>query len=340
MKHAVRRRVRPQPVPRPQADRSTATRPPTSTAPAARRRRSACSTPSPTTSSTTTPTPTAPSRPARRPTHDRRRRPWRGADFLGCDCGRGQLRRQHDDPHPPARAGARARACSPATRSLITAARPRGQPRPLAAARRARRRGPRGARRPGHVHARLGRLRGARRRAHARSIAVGYASNAVGTVNDVARAAALAREAGALQRRRRRALRPARADRRARRRLRLPALLGLQVLRPARGHHVRAPRGHERCRAAPPAHQEHATRRSSWETGTLNHEGMAGAGRGHRVHRRPRRRHHERSSRTRRRRRPAAAGAAAIVAGMLAAEAYEQPLAQRLRRAARAASPA
>ena len=29
-------------------------------------------------------------------------------------------------------------------------------------------------------------------------VAVGYASNAVGTVNDVARAAALAREAGAL----------------------------------------------------------------------------------------------------------------------------------------------
>ena len=47
-----------------------------------------------------------------------------------------------------------------------------------------------------------------------RVIAVGYASNAVGTINDVARAAALAREAGALSVDRRGALRAARADRR------------------------------------------------------------------------------------------------------------------------------
>ena len=40
-----------------------------------------------------------------------------GADFLGCDAGRGQLRRQHDHPHVLPRAKRSGAACSPATRS-------------------------------------------------------------------------------------------------------------------------------------------------------------------------------------------------------------------------------
>ena len=85
-------------------------------------------------------------------------------------------------------------------------------------------------------------------------VALGYASNAVGTVNDVARAAQLARARRRLERRRRRPLRAARPDRRQGRGLRLPALLRLQVLRPARRAHVCAPRGHRPGRAAAPVH--------------------------------------------------------------------------------------
>ena len=242
--------------------------------------------------------------------------------------GRGQLRRQHDDPHLPARRGASPASMRPGDEVVITEL--------------------------DHEANRGPWLRLAERGVVVREVpvdlatctldweaferlvkpgktkvvAVGYASNAVGTVNDVARAAALAREAGASERRRRRALRAARPDRRARHRLRLPALLGVQVLRPARRPHVRAPRGHREGRAAPAAHAG-ARPAVRVETGTLNHEGIAGtaaavdfiADLG------------ERHLAMVEDRLPAGLQGRrrAIVAGMLAGEAYEQPLATRLR---------
>ena len=71
-----------------------------------------------------------------------------------------------------------------------------------------------------------------------RLVAVGCASNAVGTVNPVAEITALAHEVGALVFLGRRALRTASADRRRGLGLRFPGLLGLQVLWAARGHSV------------------------------------------------------------------------------------------------------
>ena len=72
-----------------------------------------------------------------------------------------------------------------------------------------------------------------------RLVAIGAASNALGTINDVApgrRAGARGRRAGV---RRRGPLRAARAGRRRGARLRLPRVLGLQVLRAARRRPVR-----------------------------------------------------------------------------------------------------
>ena len=60
---------------------------------------------------------------------------------------------------------------------------------------------------------------------HTRLVAVGYASNAVGTINNVAEVVRLARAGGSAQLHRRRALRSAWADRRAGARLRFPGLL-------------------------------------------------------------------------------------------------------------------
>jgi cysteine desulfurase family protein (TIGR01976 family) len=161
-----------------------------------------------------------------------------------------------------------------------------------------------------------------------RVVAVGYASNAVGTVNDVARAAELAREAGALS------IIDAvhyalhgPIDVRA---IACDFLLcsaykffgphvGLMYAR-AGATEVLDPVRLSTQEPDPP---------SVWETGTLNHEGMAGttaavdfiADLG------------ERHLRMVEDRLPAGLQGRrrAVVAGMLAGEAYEQPLAKRLR---------
>ena len=284
----VRRRLRPQPVPRPRAHASPATPSPTSTRPAARRRRSACSTPSrdylvdhntnihgffATSEETDAMILEAASR--------RRRLPRLRLD-------RGQLRRQHDDPLLPARPGARRASCKPGDEIVITRARPRGQPRSLAAPRGARRRGPRGPGRPGHLHARLGGLRaaratpgrtqGRRRRLRLQRGGHGQRRGAGGEAGPRRRR---------LERRRRRALRAARPHRRQGHRLRLPALLRLQVLRPAHRPHVRAARRERRaCRAAAAAH---AGAGAALHLGD-RHAGPRGYGghhRRHRLHRRP-----------------------------------------------------
>ena len=68
-----------------------------------------------------------------------------------------------------------------------------------------------------------------------RVVAVGYASNAVGTINDVKKIVRLAHQKGAPRLHRRGALRAARADRRPRSGLRFPGLLHLQVFWAAHG---------------------------------------------------------------------------------------------------------
>ena len=67
-----------------------------------------------------------------------------------------------------------------------------------------------------------------------RLLALGAASNALGTINDLQRGAGARAGRGRAVLRGRRALRAARADRRGRDRLRLPGVLAVQVLRPPR----------------------------------------------------------------------------------------------------------
>ena len=159
-------------------------------------------------------------------------------------------------------------------------------------------------------------------------IAVGYASNAVGTVNDVARAAALAREAGALS--------VVDAVHYA---LHGPIdvrAIGCDFLLCSAykffGPHVGLMYARREATAVlePVRLSTQETEPPYvWETGTLNHEGMAGttaaidfiADLG------------ERHVATVEDRLPAGLRGRrrAVVAGMLAGEAYEQPLAKRLR---------
>ena len=70
-------------------------------------------------------------------------------------------------------------------------------------------------------------------------VAVGYASNAVGTINDVAAVTRARARGGCAQFRRRGPLRAARADRRPRHRLRFSGLFGVQILRTARRRALR-----------------------------------------------------------------------------------------------------
>ena len=76
-----------------------------------------------------------------------------------------------------------------------------------------------------------------------RLLAIGAASNALGTITDVGRAAAMARSVGRAHLRRRSALRTPRAGGRGENRLRLSRLLGVQILWPAHRNSVRPPRG-------------------------------------------------------------------------------------------------
>ena len=73
-----------------------------------------------------------------------------------------------------------------------------------------------------------------------RIVAVGYASNCTGTINDVKSMCAKARERRGDQLCGRRTICPARGYRCAGHWLRLPGVVCLQVLRPASRHHVRA----------------------------------------------------------------------------------------------------
>ena len=81
-----------------------------------------------------------------------------------------------------------------------------------------------------------------------RLVAIGAASNALGTINDVAAAGRSCTRVGGAAVRRRRPLRAARARRRQGARLRSAGVLGLQVLRPARRRAVRPPRSARRAR--------------------------------------------------------------------------------------------
>ena len=115
--------------------------------------------------------------------------------------------------------------------------------------------------------------------ARTKLVAIGAASNALGTITDVRRAGRARPRGGRLALRRCRALRAARAGRRGRARLRPAGVLGLQVLRAARRRAVRPPRRCSRrstCRSCCP---RPTTAPERLETGTQNHEGIVGAAR-------------------------------------------------------------
>ena len=142
---------------------------------------------------------------------------------------------------------------------------------------RARRNRPRRADRARRRASSTGRRSSGRCHARTRLLAIGAASNALGTVTDVARAVRLARDAGALCLRGRRALRAASSGGCARARLRLPGLLRLQVLRPTRRRAVRSGRAGSARLDVPKLEPAPETAPERLETGTLNHEGIAGA---------------------------------------------------------------
>ncbi len=122
---------------------------------------------------------------------------------------------------------------------------PRGQPRAVARPARARRGRARGGASAGRPP-RRGRHARARSRRRTRVVAIGYSSNALGTVNDVPLARELARAVRRSAGRGRGALRAALPSRRGGARPGLPAVLGVQVLRAARRDPLRAagrPRG-------------------------------------------------------------------------------------------------
>ena len=100
--------------------------------------------------------------------------------------------------------------------------------------------------------------------AEPRLLAIGAASNALGTITDVARAAAMARDAGRAHLRGRGPLRAARAGGRAGARLRLPRLLRLQVLRPARRRALRPVGAARRAWTSPSWSPPRRRRPSGW----------------------------------------------------------------------------
>ena len=120
--------------------------------------------------------------------------------------------------------------------------------------------------------------RSPRRSARGRgSLAIGAASNALGTINDVRARRGPGARRGRARLRRRRPLRAARARRRRGARLRLPRLLGLQVLRPARRRALGPAAAHRGARRAEARAGARELRPDRLETGTQNHEGIVGA---------------------------------------------------------------
>ena len=116
-----------------------------------------------------------------------------------------------------------------------------------------------------------------------RLVAVGWASNAVGTINPIAEIAKQRPRRGRLALRRRRPCGAAPRDGRPRRRCRLRRLLGLQVLRPARRRGLRA-RGDPR----PPPDVQGPAGRPPLPDRHRQLRGLRRRGRGGRVPRRPR----------------------------------------------------
>ena len=129
----------------------------------------------------------------------------------------------------------------------------------------------------GDGSARLGAFRATTYIPRTRLVAIGAASNALGTITDIGARGAVGARSRRADFRRRRSLRAASARRCPRVGLRFPRLLRLQILRAAPRHSLwsaRASRGasisRSSCRA-PDTAPERA------ETGTQNHEGIAGA---------------------------------------------------------------
>ena len=113
-------------------------------------------------------------------------------------------------------------------------------------------------------------------RPRTRLVAVGYASNAVGTINPVAaHRRAGPRRRRAVLRRLRCTTRPT-ADRRAGAGLRFPGGLGLQVLRPTRRRALRPARAAGACCAPTRCARRPIEPPGKFETGTGNFEGLAG----------------------------------------------------------------
>ena len=196
------------------------------------------------------------------------------ADLLNAaDPVRDQARREHDDPHD-ARRALDHRLAAAGRHDRRDGAGPRGERGPVAE----RRRGPR-AHRSGPWTSAPTTSRSTSRPSTPSStsrpklVAFGWASNAVGHHQPGRGARPPGPRGGRADVRRRRPCRAAPADRRPGGGHRLPRLLGLQVLRPARRSAVRAARRRStRCRRYKlrPADDR-------FETGTLNHEGIAGS---------------------------------------------------------------
>jgi len=108
-----------------------------------------------------------------------------------------------------------------------------------------------------------------------RLVAVGYASNAVGTINNVAEVVRLAKTSGSAELYRRRPLRPPRPDRRARPRLRFSGLLDLQFFGPHMGV-LYSKREHLKKLRPYKVRPNSDSIPYCWEWGTLNHECIAG----------------------------------------------------------------
>ena len=161
-----------------------------------------------------------------------------------------------------------------------------------ALAARARRDGPDGAHRSGDRRARLGRPRRQIIGPRTKLVAIGAASNALGTINDVAGPPRLAHAAGALAFVDAVHYAPHALVDVAGARLRLPGLLGLQVLRAARRRALRAPRaprGARRAEAAAGARRRAGAARDR-HAEPRGHRRRGGGRRVPRVDPRPRRR--------------------------------------------------
>ena len=233
------------PSSRPSPASRTAGRSPSSTGRAARRSRSASSTPSSATTATRTPTPAARSRRARLTRRDRRPRRTRAvADFLGA-ASPDEIKFGYNMTTLTLHIGRSIGATlEPGDEIVVTTLDHEANVSHLAGdGRRSRRDGPDG-RHPTRTTSRSTSRTSSRSSApRTKLVAVGYASNAVGTINPVARDRRARPRGRRPDLRRRGRVRAARPDRRPGARHRLPRLLGVQVVRAAPRRAVRQGRG-------------------------------------------------------------------------------------------------